>query len=417
VPSPSRQVLVGSLLAIALARAGLATAPNADPTFTTISVSVGSQWTLVKDPSGALYGVTDTSIFQLAPPSETGGAWMKTVLYTFDDEQVGPVFPDGLVRDPRGNLYGVTNFGGTVNEACSKGCGVVFQLAPPAGSGGAWTENVLYAFAGASDGAEPAFGLVLGKRGELYGSADAGGNLAQCPGPSGNYSGCGVVFQLIPPVAGGGWSYNVLYAFSGGSDGAGPGLLTMDESGTVYGTTEGGSSAGIGYGTVFALAPPATAGGTWTKTVLHAFAGPPSEGTDPIGVVIGSGGLLYGTTAGGGTSGNGTVFELSPATAGGPWSFATLFSFDRRDGSLPVSPLTLSKAGDLYGTTYGGGKHGFGIIFSLTPPSAAGAPWTERTLYNFVGGSGGSEPSAGLLLGKGRVAYGATSGTVFQLTW
>ena len=90
--------------------------------------------------------------------------------------------------------------------------------------------------------------------------------------------------------------------------GCGPGQIIVGSRGVLYGLTSG-------YGTfddsVFSLTPPASPGGAWKQTVLHTFAGGPSDGGDPTGVVMGGGGVLYGTTNGG-ISNYGTVFSFTP---------------------------------------------------------------------------------------------------------
>ena len=109
----------------------------------------------------------------------------------------------------------------------------------------------------------------------------------------------------------------VVYSFQGSPDGSSPqASLVADSSGNLYGTTEVG---GAGFGTVFELSPPATAGGAWTEQVLHAFQNDSIDGTLPTGTLVSDKeGNLYGTTQQGGPHNTGTIFELSPpATAGG----------------------------------------------------------------------------------------------------
>jgi uncharacterized repeat protein (TIGR03803 family) len=83
-------------------------------------------------------------------------------------------------------------------------------------------------------------------------------------------------------------------------------------------------------------------------------------------------GNLYGTTTGGGTStlcsnGCGTVFKLTPGT-GGTWTEKLLNSFGRsKDGQYPYAGVILDAAGNLYGTTSGGGAYGYGTVFEITP--------------------------------------------------
>src|SRR5258708_9070160 len=126
-------------------------------------------------------------------------------------------------------------------------------------------EAVLYRFQGLSDGAQPQ-STVIAHQGFLYGTAKDAGDLT-C-----NFSGCGTVFQMIPPASSGNpWTQNVLYTFLGGNDGAAPwGSLIVDKSGNLYGTTYiggGGTGCQAGCGTVVQLSP--GTGGLWNETALY----------------------------------------------------------------------------------------------------------------------------------------------------
>jgi uncharacterized repeat protein (TIGR03803 family) len=76
-------------------------------------------------------------------------------------------------------------------------------------------------------------------------------------------------------------------------------------------------------------------------------------------------GVLYGTTQNGGNSNhNGTIFKVSTS---GKERVLYRFGTTQNDGARPSSPLT-NLNGTLYGTTsYGGGAHGYGTVFALTP--------------------------------------------------
>lgn len=196
----------------------------------------------------------------------------------------------------------------------------------PLKPGDTWTETILHIFNCKTDGCFPFFntGLVLGKDGELYGTTTDGSI-------SGQNSNAGTVFELKPPsTAGGDWTYTVLYAFTGLSDGGYPeASVTFGRDGRLYGTTSRGGPGGFGgNGVVFALTPPATPGGTWTEEVLYTFQGKP-DGANPDGpVILGSKGEIYGTTPAGGTDTDGTLFRLTPpAVAGGSWTETALYSF------------------------------------------------------------------------------------------
>ncbi len=284
--------------------------------------------------------------------------------------------PDGgVVFDTSGNLYGETYNGG------SNKVGVVYELSPAANG---VSETVLYSFTGTNgDGMNPIGGLVIDGLGNLYGVTQLGGmfNGGRCQ------NGCGVVFELSQ--AGGAWTETILHTFQGDpSDGANPvGGLTFDGAGNLYGTTANGGAqnAQCPCGTVFELSPPSQSGGAWIETILYVFQGIP-DGIQPMaGVILDSTGHLYGTTYNGGLYSNGTVFELSPPSAGGgAWTETILHDlFISTDGDQPMANLTMS-GGALYGTTTDGGPmNGDGTVFRLLPPSLGGS-WTFELVHVFV---------------------------------
>jgi uncharacterized repeat protein (TIGR03803 family) len=143
------------------------------------------------------------------------------------------------------------------------------------------------------------------------------------------------------------------------------------------------------------LTPPLSPSGAWTEAVLYNFTGG-SDGANPQAPVTSPGGVLYGTTAGGGASEAGTVFSLSPpASAGGSWTETVIHSFIGSDGTTPEGGLAIH-SGVIYGTTNGGGASGLGTVFSLTPPASFGGSWTEAVLHSFGGGHDGSSPRQAL---------------------
>jgi len=307
-----------------------------------------------------------------------------------------------VISDAAGNLYGTTALGGT------SGAGIVFELPKP-GAPSNRAEIVLYNFTGGSDGSQPYGGLIFDAAGNLYGSTYRGGT-----------SDAGTVYQLTPPAGRGGtWTETVLYSFAGGSDGLGPqGDLIFDKAGDLYGTTDNGGSPGNGI--VFQLTP--GQGGVWTETILHSFM--TNEGTSPrAAVIFDSKGSLYGTLANDGM-GNGAVFQLKPpATKGGPWTEKTLYEFTGgSDGSGPLCRLVLFR-GDLFGTTVRGGVSDTGTVFELTAPANQDGVWTEAVLHSFTCGTDGCLPWAGLTVDKNGTFYGTTQfgglpsngGTVFEL--
>jgi uncharacterized repeat protein (TIGR03803 family) len=372
---------------------------------------------LIFDAAGNLYGTTADGgfgagvAFRLRPPVTGHTAWTEEVLHSFGGtDGVYPVA--GMIFDKAGNLFGTTAGGGDSNH------GTVFELTPPAAGKTGWIEQVLYSFAGSEnagpDGADPDADLIFDKAGNLYGTTNGGGT-----------HGRGTVFELMPPAAGQtGWTEQVLHSFGGHNDGTNPDAgLIFDEAGNLYGTT--------GFnGTVFELMPPATRQTGWTEQVLHRFTGRGGDGASPYaGLIFDGAGNLYGTTVSGGGFNQGTVFELTPPAAGkSGWTERILHSFPAfgTDGAAPEAGLIFDRAGNLYGTTNGGGTHGHGTVFELMPPAAGQTGWTEQVLYSFAGslraGPDGAAPWAALIFDKAGNLFGTTDrggmlgrGTVFEL--
>jgi uncharacterized repeat protein (TIGR03803 family) len=151
-----------------------------------------------------------------------------------------------------------------------------------------------------------------------------------------------------------------------------------------------------------------------TETILHSFAGG-ADGYGPNGnLVRDSAGNLYGTTFAGGAASLGTVFKLTP-----DGTETVLHSFTGgSDGSTPYAGLVLGHDGNLYGTTYQGGAFGGGTVFKLTPDGS------ETVLHSFsLMSSDGHAPQVGLLQGNDGNFYGTTSvggasgdGTAYKIT-
>jgi uncharacterized repeat protein (TIGR03803 family) len=183
-----------------------------------------------------------------------------------------------------------------------------------------------------------------------------------------------------------------LYSFNGGpSDGANPAAALSVAGGVLVGTTTSGGvgCVPVGCGTVFSLTPPTSPGGSWTEAVLYSFTGISGDGANPYGgIVSGAGGALYGTTAYGGCAGCGTVFSLTPPESPNrPWVETVLHSFtgSPNDGSGPSAGVVIGGGGVLYGTTEYDGALNAGTVYSLTPPASPGSTWTESVLHNFTG--------------------------------
>jgi uncharacterized repeat protein (TIGR03803 family) len=234
--------------------------------------------------------------------------------------------------------------------------------------------GVDYSFKG-QDGSAPTATLIQDAAGNLYGTTSSGGS-----------SGLGVVFMLNTLK-----KETILHTFNG-PDGATPnGRLVLDGAGNLYGTTSAGGASGLG--TVFRIDV------NGEETVLHSFTGNPDGASPYAGLVIDGSGNLYGTTEAGGSSNFGTVFSVD--SNGGE---AVLHSFagEPTDGADPKADITLDTAGNLYGTTFTGGSHGFGTVFEIDAANA------ETILYNFSDLADGANPFGGLTLDANGVLYGTT---------
>jgi uncharacterized repeat protein (TIGR03803 family) len=352
-------------------------------------------------------------------------AWAASrekILHNFGDHGNDGILPSNgaLIFDSAGNLYGTTYAGGT-GTACNENCGTVFELTPE--SNGGWTEKILHNFGHGSDGSNPAGSLIFDASGNLYGTTTGGGSHGAC-----------TVFELSPNASGG-WSKKVLHSFNH-KDGLNPyANLILDAAGNLYGTTATGGSGtdcfGYGCGTVFELTQ--NSSGDWTEKVLHTFHKNRDGWLLYDSLIFDAVGNLYGTTSKGGTvtdclgNGCGTVFELTPKADGG-WSEKVLHRFNSKDGGAP-NGLIFDASGNLYGTTYFGGRYsnrfncpsGCGTVFELMPTAEA---WNERLIHNFDDdGKDGFGPSASLIFDAAGNLYGTTAfgrvrgtGTVFEMT-
>ena len=349
---------------------------------------------VVRDAHGNLYGTTiQGGAYAYGVVFKLDGSGKETVLFNFPANGGEAALPTGLTKDRLGNLYGTTYAGGAYGK------GSVFKL----DAGGNLT--VLYSFTGGTDGGEPQAAVLPDKQGNLYGTAEQGGNVGSC-----YQAGCGTVFKLDATG-----HETVLYSFTGtGGDGFWPcaDLLVRDGHGNLYGTTlQGGAYGGTyGYGTVFKV------DATGKETVLHSFTETGGDGANPYaGLVRDAHGNLYGTTTWGGLFGYGMVFKLDPK---GNETVLHSFEGSGGDGADPYAGLLLDPHGNLYGTTGAGGAFASGTVFKLDPSG------NETVLYSFKGSGGdGSYPAAGLVMDKKGNLYGTTvdggaydQGTVFKLT-
>jgi uncharacterized repeat protein (TIGR03803 family) len=364
------------------------------------------------------------TVYELVQQSD--GTWAETVLHNFALTGGGPQEPSGsnlvsagsLIFDNAGNLYGFTQFGGVsqdcphASNAVTSGCGTAYELIHKSTG---WTSRVLHSFDGTNkdvDGHFPGGTPVFDAAGNIYGATGAGGNPGNLTEPG------GMAFELRPETPPATWFERTVYNFNvNGIDPAGG--LIFDAAGNLYGLAAGGGqfAAGVAYELT------RTPNGGWTEKVLHSF-GHGTDASQPFGsLVMDRAGNLYGVSTGGGPFLFGTVFELSPA-ADGNWTEKVLHNFDNKggDGGGANSPLILDASGNLYGTTLGGGATGNGTVYKMAPNGDG--TWTETILYSFQSnGVDGINPSSSLIFDSSGNLYGVTqfggtfgNGTVFELT-
>jgi uncharacterized repeat protein (TIGR03803 family) len=352
------------------------------------------------DEEGHLYGTTYFGgthdcgvVFKL---SHQGSGWVLTSLYSF----AGNTLNDGcepaqrVIFGPDGRLYGTTFVGG-VNM--NLGLGTIFRLSPPATACKSvscpWTETVLHSFTGTNggsqlDGAYPIGGdLTFNAADTIYGTTTQGGSQA------GGYcqnQGCGTVYELNPNNL----NESVIYDFGAGSLATPYGGVVRDSANNLYGTA---SAGGIAWGAVYELTQ--NNDGVWSQNTIYNFQDL-ADGAYPIaGLWLDGSGRLYGASSQGSFDGGGEAFELSPS--GGGWTFNNVHGFD----SGPEANLTMDASGNLYGTAYRSG--GCGAVFKLTPNNGG---FTYTALHVFSCGSDGSGPISNVVMDSAGNLYGTTSG-------
>jgi uncharacterized repeat protein (TIGR03803 family) len=300
---------------------------------------------LIQDQAGNLYGVADEGpggagiVYKLSPEGK------QTILFAFQGCLFchRPRVPSGaLFMDQSGNLYGTTIFGG--KGKCQSGCGTIYRLDL------AGKLHVLYEFTGGADGSVPVGPLVPDANGNLYGVAQAGGDLS-C---SELRVGCGTVFRFARKSA----KLTVLHTFHR-ADGATPqpDLLFDTTSGNLYGAaSQGGISE---KGVLFKI----SSDGKYK--ILHRFTGA-NDGSEPNGgLVLDEAGNLFGTAQTGGRGTDGTAFVINPAG-----HLKLLHAFNGGlDGAFPQGGLIRDEAGHLYGVAVSNGLVGQqnGDVFEITP--------------------------------------------------
>lgn len=288
---------------------------------------------LLQGSDGNFYGTTayggsngnHGTVFQMTPVG------VLTTLVSFNGTNGSHPYA-GLVQGSDGNFYGTTSVGGANN------LGTVFRMTP------AGVLTILFSFNN-TNGSAPFGALVQGTNGDFYGTTSVGGT-----------NGMGTVFQMTPAGV-----LTRLVSFTSWEFPSA--TLVQATNGLLYGTTEWGGNTslngGIGFGTVFEMT---SAGLAATRLT---FNGP--NGTCCVsGLVQGTDGNFYGTTAGGGLGSGpmgagGTVFRMTPAG-----TLTTLVSFNGANGNSPQVPLIQGSDGNFYGTTTYGGPGGCGTVFQVT---------------------------------------------------
>lgn len=310
-------------------------------------------------------------------PASAPGTRLHT-LYSFTGRGDGRN-PSELVDGHDGFLYGTTQLGGTFSD------GSAFKV----GTNGGLTTLVSFDL---TNGGFPLAGMILSTNGYLYGTTSVGGA-----------SSAGTVWSMNPNGA-----LSNFFSFTGGLDGATPAVtLARSTDGSLYGSTKDGGASGLGN--IFRITPQGT------LTNLYSFSGG-VDGASLGGPLIElSDANFYGTSPGGGTFGQGSVFQLSPSGA-----FTTLYSFTGgTDGYNPVGSLVSGDDGALYGATMFNSIRGFAFYGTLFKIDTNGLLTTLYAL-NFTDGS---YPAAGLVLAADGNFYGTTKqggvndyGTLFRMT-
>ena len=343
---------------------------NGSNIITTLAVFNGADGadpngTLALDRSGNLYGATprggasnDGTVFEI--PSETK---VLTTLSSFGGpEQI----TGGVSLDASGNLFG------TAGAVQYTQYGLVFELAR--GSNAITT----VASFNLTNGDDPQAGLTIDASGNLYGTTHQGGAY---------YS--GTIFEIVSGSA----NITTLASYNPGTTDAG--LIaapTLDSQGNLYGTSLNGGASFLG--SVFEIAR-----GSKVTTTLASFNG--SNGWGPFAAVtLDASGNIRGTTSRGGTGDDGTVFEI----AHGSKAITVIASFDGTNGVLPNPGVVRDRSGNLYGTSNAGGAYDQGEIFEIAKGSS-----TITTVASF-NGTNGDHPLPELAVDKAGNVYGTTSG-------
>jgi uncharacterized repeat protein (TIGR03803 family) len=330
---------------------------------------------LILGSDGLLYGTTAAGghagqgiVFSINP-----GTGAFQLLHSFAATDAGGAQPyAGLMEGTDGALYGTTQFGGQHNQ------GVVFTLQKD----GSEYASLHHFVAGPANGSQPTAALTEGIDATLFGTTYFGGHTNR-----------GTVFTLRKDGTG----FNLLHSFAGAQgDGAYPyASLVRGVDGTLYGTTSQGGQHG--HGTIFRLEP-----ANQNLEVLHSFGQDSNDASQPFAALIRSDdGLLYGTTAFGGSNQQGTIFRLHPT--GANYEVVYRFSNNLSDGAIPYAALVDAGDGFLFGTTWTGGAAANGTIYSIARNGQ-----NHTVLHHFARGADAIAPYGKLLEGSDQQLHGTT---------
>lgn len=334
---------------------------------------------LITDAAGDLFGTTqsggannDGVVFEVV---RNGTSYNSTpVAIASFNGTIGTTPTGNLIMDSAGNLFGTTQYGGANNV------GTIFEIAKT-GASYSSTPTTLVSF-NSSNGSNPLGDLIMDAAGNLFGTTLTDSTNG------------GTVFEIVK--SGGSYSSApTTIATFNGSNGRYPrnGLI-MDAAGNLFGMTSSGGASNNGV--VFEIAKSGS-GYNNTPTVLASFSDP--GGDQPYGTLtLDAQGDLFGTTYYGGTNSKGQVFEL--AKSGGTYSNkpTVLMSFNGTNGQYPMAAPVMDGAGDLFGTTWGGGAYGYGTVYEIAMTSH-GYSSTPTVLMNFNNsGAYGNRPEGNLYL-------------------
>ena len=278
----------------------------------------------------------------------------------------------GLSLGKDGNFYGTTQGGGTL------AAGTAFKLTP------AGVLTTIWNFDNAADGAVPWYPLIQALDGSFWGASNT------------QYAGdYGALFRLVPtatpPYT---ESVPVDFNFTNGNE---PNLPVQGTDGNLYGTTVAGGTSNLGL--IFKT----TAAGK--ITILHTFIGYPNDGTNPIGALVqANDGNFYGVTYIGGAKNLGSVFKITPS---GTYTLLHSFAGYPSDGTHPRSGLIVGSDGNLYGTTLQGGAKNDGAVYKITPAGVVTILYSFCSVTNCTDGFSPVQPLVQHTNGK---FYGNTSG-------